>query len=143
MAQTRAEKTAYQIERDNELVACSQCGQFSIKQITISKRLARGSDEKRCSDCLARPSEYLKYGNMTCKPWHGEFDWEQMVPIKDGRPYRPGFRKCLHADCVAKDHIIVPDSYESQRSSLVREMYVKTGKLISLEQADRILEGIN
>jgi hypothetical protein len=113
-------------EDQTRLEPCTQCGQ-PIPETTSAKRKERGNPETRCRDCLAVPVEYLVYEGFKCKPWHGEFDWDLMQPIREGKPYRTGFRLCGHADCVAQSHIIpYPEFYQ-----IVDSMSAEAGRILT------------
>lgn len=113
---------------------CTQCGQ-EIDPDTLRARQRRGNTETRCKDCTAKPATQIRYGDLKCTPWHGDFDWDTKTCLKNGKPYKVGHRICGHADCVTKTHII-PDI-----STVIREEFLKSGVLISIEEAkDRIRE---
>lgn len=93
------------IDLGNEMIrtTCDTCGTiFDFRH----EYLRRASyDTSRCKDCKAKPTVSVKTSYGICTPHQGEFDWDTMQPMKDGRPYKPGIRKCGNADCVAASHI--------------------------------------
>ncbi len=83
---------------------CDRCGIY-IDPTIIIKREARGSNNRNCSDCNAKPTKKLA---TKCQPWSGELD-DDWNPIDAyGRLQKPGIRTCGHKDCMNRNHII-PD----------------------------------
>jgi hypothetical protein len=82
------------------MAECARCGMLlDIPEIKAwNKRLF-------CKDCRTRRQRKIKYGDLLCKPWHGDFD-EQDNPMLDGQLFMPGVRICLHKDCCNIDHIV-------------------------------------
>lgn len=119
---------------------CERCG-ADIKNETIAKRISRGqADAYLCSSCVAKPATQINYGDTTaCKPWQGDVDLDTMQPLDDrGRPYLPGARRCGHADCVNRKHIIRQDDPALiTLESLIAEQFdlsYRTGKKLTYEQ---------
>lgn len=108
--------------------------------MTLYIRHTRNSTEDRCKDCLAKPATLLRYGNLTCQPWKGDFDWDNMVCLKNGKPYLVGERVCGHADCVNKKHVVEQrvDGYLIQE--VVRRELKKTNRLITMSEATKIVK---
>lgn len=88
----------YDVERD---YSCTRCGQ-PVPGTTLAKRQWRGSDNTQCGDCNATPVVAV----AKCRPWSGDFDFDTMQCLKDGKPYKIGERTCGNYDCVAEAHII-------------------------------------
>lgn len=82
---------------------CERCGStwtFSSRQLT------RDYDSTTCADCKAKPQRHVIKNGLRCTPWDGEFDLDNNHPLKDGKPYMIGPRKCGNADCVNKNHVL-------------------------------------
>jgi hypothetical protein len=64
-----------------------------------------------CLECR-RTETKIDYGHSEpCIPWKGDFDLEDN-PMKNGKLYKPGERRCNHKDCVQPAHIMTPISWE-------------------------------
>lgn len=114
-----------------ETYPCTKCGQ-QIPGVTLYKRQTRGSDNTLCVDCNAVP--LTKIQATGCTPWTGDFDWDTMTPLKNGKPYKAGIRGCGNADCVNRNHIL-PVS-ESSRELIAEQFSVvyRTGIFRSYDE---------
>ena len=121
---------------DERIFYCTQCGNI-VPNTTVLKRRDRRSNETRCADCIGKPSKFIRYGSNICRPWTGEFDWDTMTPMKDGRPYMEGHRKCGHADCVNSAHVLTWDKLEAERFG-----HRNMNALIKAVSAERTKKGI-
>lgn len=59
----------------------------------------------RCDSCKATRVEQIEYDGEICIPWGGEFDKDDN-PMLDWDFYLPGYRICLHRDCVRVSHVV-------------------------------------
>jgi hypothetical protein len=117
-------------------IECQQCGVVIRKDVWM-KNFSRNRDKwDYCKSCKAKPVAYVSFrhpvlGLICCVPHRGELD-DSWTPLNaKGEPFRPGFRVCGNRDCVSPSHIV--DPYDV--SAKVKEVFRKTGKLISLEEA--------
>ena len=108
---------------------CERCG-MEVSEAAVERRKARGTYDGKCSDCRNGMATEIKYNGTVCRPWRGEVD-EHFNPIdKNLKLYLPGFRTCLHKDCVNKEHIIQPDySLELERN----DISYRTGRTSGME----------
>ena len=114
---------------------CNRCG-IQVSDGAVERRKARGTFDGRCQDCRGHRSTEVKYDGEPCRPWRGEVD-EYFNPIdKNLKLYLPGFRTCLHKDCVNKEHIITaPSDLELERN----DISYRTGRLSELQDYMREL----
>lgn len=92
-----------------QTIPCPRCG-IEMPASTVLKRIVRGSNERRCRDCVATESGSVgsnSRGAAYCYPWRGDFDLDTMQPLKaNGEPYMPGVRLCGNADCCNRSHVV-------------------------------------
>ena len=81
---------------------CQRCG-IEYPVYIAKKRQERDIDDTTCSDCYILDAP-LVAEYKGCRPWHGEVD-DDFRPMKNGKLWKPGVRKCGHADCVKAAHI--------------------------------------
>ena len=80
---------------------CDRCGQ-SCDMAAVMKRIQRrGLTGVLCGDCAAKPQRL--FGD--CVAWQGECDLDTFQPLKNGKPFMLGKRKCGLLDCVNPKHI--------------------------------------
>lgn len=89
---------------------CDRCG---FEWHFPDRYLSRDYNTDLCPDCRAKPSVSVTKNGMTCKPWSGEFDFDNQVCLNRGKPYLVGRRACGHADCVNKSHITTEEGSHS------------------------------
>ena len=97
---------------------CERCG-MEVSEAAVERRKARGTYDGKCSDCRNGMATEIKYNGTVCRPWRGEVDEHFNPKDRNLKLYLPGFRTCLHKDCVNKEHIIQPDySLELERNDI-------------------------
>ena len=106
------------IELDNDVVqaTCTICGYvftFNARNLT-----GRAFDASLCKDCKAKPVRSVTKNGFLCTPHQGEFDLDTDQPLKNGKPFMPGFRKCGNADCVKSTHVITVEAMTAERFSI-------------------------
>ena len=84
---------------------CERCGylltEAQLKHFQLHKM------ELLCKSCTAKPSNQVGQSKDDyCKPHQGDFDYDDN-PMKNGKLFRPGVRKCGHSDCIRTSHIFV------------------------------------
>ena len=89
-------------ERKYPTTPCEQCG-YKIRNDAINKAKNRGIDLTHCESCRAKPAKLVG----DCKPFQGDLD-QDLNPVKNGRLFMPGVRKCGFLDCVKAAHVINP-----------------------------------
>lgn len=95
---------------------CTRCGFiFRFDSTYLSKRTY---DPSLCKACKAKPAQIVKRDGWECRPWGGEIDLDTMQPLKDGKPYLVGFRKCGNADCVKRTHVLTAQDLIAERFSI-------------------------
>ena len=102
---------------------CDRCG-ITIDLTVIEKRIARGSTNRNCSDCNAKPTKKMA---TKCQPWTGELNQDWLPIDNKGNLVKPGIRTCGYKDCMNRNHII-PD-IELERW----DISYRTGKKATLQ----------
>ena len=87
------------------MTPCERCGYLlSQKQV---HHLKLHKLDIRCQSCNAKPTKQVGQSKHDyCVPHQGEFDYDDN-PMKNGKLFRPGVRKCGYSDCVRNSHIFV------------------------------------
>jgi hypothetical protein len=117
---------------------CERCG-ISVSEAAIERRKARGTYDGKCADCRNGMATEIKYNGTVCRPWRGEVD-EYFNPIdKNLKLYLPGFRTCLHKDCVNKEHIISAAQPIRELELERNDISYRTGRLAELQDYMREL----
>lgn len=105
-----------ELNREFMRTTCNTCGKIFDFRVEYLRRSTY--DTSKCKDCKAKPVSVVKSKLGLCTPHKGEFDWETMTPMKNGKPYKPGIRKCGNADCVARAHLILFEDLLAEQHSL-------------------------
>lgn len=104
-------------------MTCERCG-IEENSTRMEQRKIRKS-ALLCVSCAAKPARTVKTSYGVCEPHQGYFD-EYDNPLDDaGKLYRPGFRQCGNADCVAEDHVLLIDVAEAERNDVSYRTGVK------------------
>lgn len=86
--------------QDNQ-IECCRCG---FKWVVNAEK--RGRRDLKCISCRVKPATTIQYGKLRCTPHQGLLD-NNLNPIdSNGSAILPGFRLCLHSDCVNPTHIV-------------------------------------
>jgi hypothetical protein len=117
---------------------CERCG-INVSEAAVERRKARGTYDGKCADCRNGQANEIKYNGTVCRPWRGEVD-EYFNPIdKNLKLYLPGFRTCLHKDCVNKEHIISAAQPITEIELERNDISYRTGRLAELQDYMREL----
>lgn len=115
------------IDLGNDMIrtTCETCGVIFDFRHEYLRRV--NYDTTKCKSCKAKPTRSVKTDYGICTPHQGEFDWDTMTPMKNGKPYKPGIRKCGNADCIARAHIMTAYDLLAEQHSIE----YRTGKRLS------------
>lgn len=105
-----------ELDKDKMRTTCQTCG--SIFDFRVEYLRRSSYDTTKCKDCKAKPVNVVKTKFGLCTPHKGDFDWDTMQPLKDGKPYLPGIRKCGNADCIARKHVITVNDLLAEQHSI-------------------------
>lgn len=97
---------------------CERCGFVWTFRVEYQRR---NYETTLCKSCTAKPSSKARSRIMPtlCVPHVGEFDLDTNQPLDDaGEPFMPGHRRCGHADCVNRNHIMSNRDLEAERFDL-------------------------
>jgi len=111
-------------------VICQRCG-IEENSTRMEQRKARKS-EVLCVSCAARPQKFIQTEFGTCEPYAGPFDHYDNPLTETGELFRPGFRLCGKADCVAESHIRTFADVELEKERV--DVSYRTGETLTVVQ---------
>jgi len=72
-----------------------------------------------------------------CRPWAGEVD-DEFRPLRNGKLWKPGVRKCGHADCVKAAHIEGLEAQAEMMRTRIKGMHKAIEKKPPKEKAKNV-----